>query len=471
MQQSPIRSILTEIATTSSTNAKLAILEQYKDTPLLKEFFFNCMSRMQKFYIKQIPAYTYDGVVGFTFEEALELLGDLTSRKKTGHDAIFHLKCILTALHPDDAYLIERIIQKDAKIGMGTTQVNKVYPKLIKDTPYMGAKPFNMKDITKLFDSAKKKGNPVIMDIKMDGRYANVIISDGNVELESRQGEPNNFIDAKFAIELATLPDGVLNGELTIPSISRYISNGLIASIVDITKKGCNTSDILSFNKGCEYGTFEEVLDMITFTTWDRITLEEYSNCHSSMPYYERKIILTDMLLNASLGGGNSNVHLIKSKSVTSIQEALEFFTEVVEEGEEGLIAKAFDGEWKDGKPSTQLKFKKEVHVDLEIVSFNYGTPGTKNENWISSINVKSSCGLLNTSPGGLSEDKMKWVTANQDSLAGTILQVKCNGVSHNSKGQYALLHPVCDEFRTDKSVANTLAECLDIDRMALELK
>ena len=65
-----------------------------------------------------------------------------SSRKLTGIAALEYLRDILESCIPDDAYVIERIISKDLKIGMGGN-INKVFPKLIEETPYMGAKPFD----------------------------------------------------------------------------------------------------------------------------------------------------------------------------------------------------------------------------------------------------------------------------------------------------------------------------------------
>jgi ATP-dependent DNA ligase len=122
------------------------------------------------------------------------------------------------------------------------------------------------------------------------------------------------------------------------------------------------------------------------------------------------------------------------------------------------------DGVWADTKPSYQIKVKKEMNLDLRVVGFNYGEKGTKNENFISSLNVESEEGLLKTKPQGLDEDEMEYVTNNQDKLLGKIVEIKCSGLSQNSKGEYSTLHPVFKGFRDDKDTANTLAECVEIN-------
>ena len=61
-------------------------------------------------------------------------------------------------------------------------------------------------------------------------------------------------------------------------------------------------------------------------------------------------------------------------------------------------------------------------------------------------------------------KDDMEYITANQDALIGKILEIKCSGLSQDNKGNYSVLHPVYKLIRTDKSIANTLTECIEIN-------
>ena len=146
-----IKQIFDEIAAESSTNKKTEILAKYKDNDLLKRVLYLALSKRIKFYIKQIPSYTRLETHTHTLEAALEGLELLSKRSVTGGEAIQHLREILMCCQPDDAYIIERIIDKDPKIGVGRTFVNKVWSKLVEETPYMGAKPFEVALIKKLF--------------------------------------------------------------------------------------------------------------------------------------------------------------------------------------------------------------------------------------------------------------------------------------------------------------------------------
>jgi DNA ligase-1 len=464
-----IKQIFDEIASTSGNNAKIEILSKYKENQLLKQVLYMANSKRVKFFIKQIPEYTPNG--GHSLEMALIALDALITRKVTGAEATGYLKSVLTSLSSEDAYIIERIIEKDCKIGMGTTFMNKVFKDLIEDTPYMGAISFDEKKARAIF----AKGGRGISQIKMDGRYCNAIIRGGEVELESRSGETTHVIGAKFLAELANFEDCVLNGELTMDGVPRYESNGMIASIIDICGKKSERTEkehakkLEAFEK--KHGSFEEALNSIRYTVWDTISIDEYFNKSSKTPYLNRLANVERIIRE----GASTMVKMIESRVVHSYKEAMDHFQEVLAtevDGvpQEGTILKSETGDWKDGKPTWQIKMKLEMDVDLVIVGFNYGTKGTKNENVISSLNCETSDGLLKTRPQGIKEDMMKFITENQDNLMGKVVQVKCNGLSHDKDGNYSLLYPAFMMVREDKNTCDSLESIKEIENMVKSL-
>jgi DNA ligase-1 len=461
-----IKEIFDEIAAEGGTNAKVAILTKYVDNELLKRVLYMANSKRVKFYIKQLPEYTPDNNGSETLEWALDGLKFITDRTYTGTEAINWLVVLLSALSTDDAYILERIIDKDCKIGLGTTYMNKVFKGLIEDTPYMGAVSFDEKKARKVFE----KGAKGISQIKMDGRYCNAIIRNGEVEMESRQGEPTILTGAKFMNELTSFEDCVLNGELTMDGVTRYESNGIIASLIDICSKRDSRTDKENDKKLTNFedkhGSFTGALERIRYTVWDRLTVDEYFDKSSKLKYAERLAYLERLIENAN----PSSVKMIESTIVHSYAQAMTHFQEVLAEGEEGTILKAWDGEWKDGKPTWQIKMKLEMDVDLRITGFNYGGKGTKNEFLISSFNAESSDGLVKTKPQGLKEDMMKFVTENQDKLLGTILQCKSCGLSSDSNGNYSMLHPAFVMLRDDKDTCDSLESIKEIENMVKTL-
>lgn len=464
-----IKEIFDEINSVSGDKDKMAVLAKYKDNDLLKQVLYLCKSKRVKYYIKQLPDYEPDNTGSAeTLAWGLHGLIAISDRKYTGHDATKWLQIVLSGLDVDDAYIIERIIDKDPKIGMGTTFINKVFGEFIEDTPYMGAISFDEKKAKAIFNGGKKG----VSQIKMDGRYCNAIIRNGDVELESRSGEPTIITDALFIKELAKFDDCVLNGELTIKGVPRYESNGIIASLIDISSKYSerthdeNIKKVAAFEK--KHGPMEEWVNRITYTVWDTISVEEYFTKKSKTPYADRLGNCRQLLVKA---GDPSMVQLIESRLVSSYAEAMAHFQEVLStevDGvpQEGTILKAVDGEWKDGKPVWQIKMKLEMDVDLKVVGFNYGTKGTKNENVISSLSCESSDGLVKTRPQGIKEDMMKEITENQDKWLGKIVQVKCNGLSSNIDGEYSLMYPSFICLRDDKDTCDSLESIKEIENM-----
>lgn len=460
-----IREILNEITATSGTNDKMAVLRKYELNSTLKTVLYLAHSKRVKYYIKQIPEYTpcKDGIPA-DITWALGALEDIQNRTVTGGEAVAQLRYILTQLDEDDAKVIELIIGKSTKINLGTTNINKVFKGLIEKTPYQGAKSFSEKLARDIF----KKFGYAYSDVKMDGRYANCLIDNGEIEFESRQGEKTYIpMNSTLVKELSTFGDGVLNGELTMVGLDRYTSNGIIASIVDIEGKREERGEVATNKKlvafAKKHGDYQENIDKIRYTVWDSITLNDYFNKKSDTPYNER----LDYLYKKTPILDCTRISIVERKKVYSYEEAMEHFQEMLLRGEEGTILKGPTATWKDGKPTWQVKMKLDMNIDLKIVGFEFGEKGTKNENVYSTINLETSCGTLKTNASGMKEVMMADITERSEELLGTIVEIRCSGLSQNSRGDWSTLHPSVVELRDDKDTCDSLTSAKEIEDMA----
>lgn len=442
--------LLKQLQQEPSTNAKKVLLSDFSNKyPLLELILYLGLSKRIRFYIKQIPDYVNVSTNVCTIESDLDKLAKIYNREITGNAAKDYLKEILES--SSEPELIERIVLKDLKIGVGRTEINKVIPKLIEKPPYMGAISYNEDKLVKLLEKEKV----LYSQLKMDGRYANAIIEEGKVYLESRDGSPTYLDDFPFVKELEKFPNCVLNGELTISNTDRYTSNGIIASLVSFNtklKEGNLTQKELSKLQEKFYKKHGTEPFNIVYTVWDYLTLEEYDNASSDKPYKERFNTLKDLISEDSI-----NIDLIPSVTVRSISQIKEQFIEAINNNQEGLVIKSLEGKYKSGKPVYQIKYKLEETYDLRVTAFNYGTKGTKNENVISTMDVVSGCGLLKTTAGGIKEEEMQDITNRQEELLNTIVEIKCCGLSKNREGEYSLLHPSFVRFRDDKTEADSL--------------
>jgi DNA ligase-1 len=463
-----MNNILNAIRETASKNEKESIIRQNKDNTLFRLLLEMTYSPLIKFGIKAIPAPLETTGELLSLEQALNELKPLMTREITGHSATYYLACILGHLEPDNKDIIEKVINRSLKLGCSTSTINKAIEKnFIKEAPYMGCKPYSSKAVDALFD----KYDTVYSQVKLDGRYTNVVIDNG-ISMESRQGLPTDFgshFDFLLGLDEVYGEPLVLHGELVMHDIDRYTANGIISSIVSISDKLQDGEDVskelTKFQK--EHGeTYDEMLSRVSIVTWDFIPLSIYKSREKWSTKYSERLEILKKLINSA---NNERLSLVEIKIVKNKKEALEHFYECRNHGEEGTVLKG-DSFWVDSKPSFQIKLKTECLIELIIKSPKFGGKLTKNKNLISSLNVESSDGLLKTTPAGMSEKVMAWVTENINDLIGTIITVKCNGISHDRDGNYSCLHPVVMEFRTDKNIANSLEECLEIDMASLEL-
>ena len=395
-----IKKIFDLISNEPSTLKKMEILKENKDVENLKTVLYLTYSPRIKFYIKNLPEYINNGN-NINLFDSLNKLYLIYNRQVTGHDSINLLKEILSDSDNSDSYVIERIIQKDLRIGMGESNINKIFPKLIEETPYMGAKSFSPELIKKLFIENQEN----FSQLKVDGRYCNAIITE-EVFTESRNGEETP-LRGELQSELKNFKGWVLNGELTMEGFNRYKSNGMIHSIITIEKKKSVgedvTKEINKFEK--EHIPYKDALNLITYTCWDIIEIAEYFNGLSKTPYSVRLKTLEGLIEKFEC----RKIKLIDTKIVTNYDSAIEHFKSLIHHNLEGTILKSPNGIWKDGKHPWQVKLKLEMDCELKIVGFNYGTG--KNQNIISSLNCESSCGNLKSKPTGIKESMMKYIT------------------------------------------------------------
>lgn len=458
--------IIELLRATPGLNDKRAILREHKDDELFQRVLTYTFDPRITFGIKKIPDYTMTNK-NRPLIWGIDSLKVLEGRFTTGNDAIKHLSDVLSELSESDAQTVKWIIAKDFKAGFGISLVNdEMKPFQIYLPAYMGAISYNEKKLEKIFAT-----NPyAYSEVKMDGRYLNIVAKSDGIFLESRGGKPNPLMGA-LVQEAKTFRnhvgyDCVINGELMLKGEKdRYKANGIISSFVSIAQKAHDGKDITKEAKKFEESndmTLEEVKERITLVAWDFIHFDDYKAKISNTSRSQRLVAIEEAI------EATGSFEIIEYRIVNNKTEAIEHFQEMLARGEEGTILKGSNGTWKDGKPVWQMKMKKFDNYDLRITGFNFGTKGTKNENVISSLNVESEEGELRTSPGGIKEDMMKYITENMDLLLGTIVEVKACGVSKDSDGKYSLLHPSFVQFRDDKNVATTLEECLEISNSHL---
>ena len=429
-----ILQILESIAATSSKLEKEAIITRECGNSVLTKVFRQAYEPRITYGIKKIPSYKpIDSL--YSLDSALGLLMDtLATRQYTGQKAIDFVAEILSHLSLPDAEVISRVLNRDLRIGCSTSTINKVFPKLISEYPYMQ---YSLLSKVKSDDYTWKEG--VFAQTKEDGLYASINhYADGELVALTRQGAelPSEYLSDIFAtIKSFYATDMQYHGEILVKRdgkiLPREIANGIVNSI---SKNGAMAD-------GCS----------LMYVIWDMVSLKDIEAGISHTKYGDRFAKLSSFKQDG-------HVKLVESTLVHSKEEAFAVYSKSLSEGKEGVMLKCYDLPWKDHKSTRGCKLKLEVDVDLEIIGFTEGKG--KRSNTFGAITCKSSDRLLSADVSGFDDETLLYAHVNRDKLIGTIMTVKANEVMKGSPA--SLFLPRWSEFRQDKTKADTYQEILD---------
>ena len=434
-----LKDILNELNESNSSNYKLDILKKYKGNSELKKLLEltynrnkynfnvskNCIIKDNPSILESNGSKTVDELLS-----ALEILGEGTIRGNEAHQFVYnHLKC----LDNDNKEIFLNVLGRDLKIGLNVKSINKVFKNLIPKPNYMRCAVLSEKTL-------KKIKFPAFIQLKMDGTYREIHVADGQVSGKTRSGE--EYFNPVLFKEMENFPNGFYTGELTIEGESRFTGNGLINSLNPPYEK-------------------------ITFTVWDYLTDEDYLE-KTKTPYYSRFESLSDIIEKHK----SNRVKLVPNHEVNSIDEALKYVSDWMEQGLEGGVLKDKNNVFKNGTSGTQLKIKLKVDAEMRITGFTDGTIGTKREGKIGAIQFSNDEGTIKGQCSGFSDEELDLFTKNKDNLIGRIISVEFNDlVKSENNDYYALSHPRFIEIRNDKDETDTLEKVIQLRDMAKGLK
>jgi hypothetical protein len=430
---SNIAKIIRELKAEPGKNAKLAILAKHKDNELLKAVLKAALDPYTTYFIKKIPGYTPTTKPTVTLEGALERLSMFTTRTVTGQKAIDFLAATLNSMSADDAFVYERVIEKDLDCGVQESSVNKVWKKMIPTYPCLLAKGYDE-------DTVANISYPAYSQLKLDGMRVNIFNSGGIITFRGRSGKGIDLLGVLDKEMLKIIPDGkVLDGELILVEadgthMPRKKGNGIL-------------------NKAIKGTISEKEARMVRAIVWDVIPEKDFFNEKCKTPYHKRFAELKTIVK------GNY-VSIVETRDVNSLDEAIEHFEEMLVRGEEGTLLKNRDHIWEDKRSKDLIKMKAEKDADLVVVDWIEGTG--KYKGMMGAAICQSSDGKVEVSiGGGWSDDQRKELT--REKIMGKIVTVLYNErIKSKEKGREhidSLFLPRVVEIREDKNVANSSKE------------
>lgn len=426
--------IIQQVAATSSTKEKQAILEANKENRTLLSTFLYAENPRYNFWIKG-----FDIAVGTVGGKELSLyaftqLDRLINREITGNAARKFLADLLREHTPDSAIIINRIVNRDLRCKCGTAIVNKVWKNLIPEYPMMLCDKFNEKT-----EKYLRSKDSFVVQNKSDGGRINIKVGqDGNVSYHSRNGSTLELF-GRFDEQFKNFPGLIFDGELLVKTedgiVNRQKSNGYYTKAV----RGTLT---------------KEESELFVVVLWDVIPETALIGQIISNPYNERLSYLVKMV--DSLPNNNS-VEVTEYELVHSIEECLAFYDKMRLRGEEGAIIKVSDSLWEDRRSKNQIKLKAEDEGDFLCTGWTEGTGDFVG--MMGSLQCQTACGKVKFSVG--SGFKVADRT-DGDQYIGKIIKCRYNEIisSRDRKdGTLSLFLPIFDSVRWDKTTANTMEE------------
>jgi len=427
-----INAIFNDLASNASRNYKLEKLREHQGNETLREVIRLALCPFTQFYQRKIPAYTRDPKFNtMTLGFAMQQLYSLSSREVTGNAAIEFLRNLLSSLDPDDAKVIERIIDKSLDCGVQVSTANDVWPGLITEYPCMLCSPFEQK----LVDKIKF---PAYAQMKMDGMRFNAIVRDGKCEFRSRNGKEILLLgnlEQEF-IALAGSVDCVFDGELLVmlegdhQFADRQTGNGIL-------------------NKANKGTISAKEAALVHATVWDLIPYVQFVDGYCGTPYAKRYATLQAIIAKQKADG--KKIWNVTSTIVQTLEEAQEIFQGYLAEGYEGIILKDGNGAWEDKRAKHQIKFKGELECDLKIVAIEEGTG--KYAGMLGAIVCESSDGKIKVNVGSGFNDAHRKNLGKE--ILDKIVAIKYNSRIKNKLGDESLFLPIFIEIRDDKDIAD----------------
>lgn len=454
-----ILNIIKQLRATRSKNEKQAILEANKANDDLKEFFRLALDPFILFYAKKDFGHIHEGELKISLKDGMAYLRDnIATRQITGNAALDGLRSVMEQMLSEDVEVMRLILKKDPDCGVDTTAL-KVWPGLYKEYPVLLSESFDQKYWDKNFANKKL----FAVQLKGDGGRTNIIIRNGVVSVMSRVGNELN-LHGRFDCLAERFNNIMIDGELVAfkdgKFLSRKQSNGI-------------------FTKAIRGTISKDEADMMHLMAWDTVPITVFDGKEESAEYLERFTNLTNLFANYN----PTLISIIESRIVSTQEEAMGFYLEMRERGEEGAMIKTLEHKWSNTRSKEILKLKNIATVELKVVGANEGEGVLKGN--LGSLILETECGKLNVNCSGfpLKLRSQIWANINNEPVTysavvdcdsvyntvnpgdttiniGSILEIKYNELINDKRtGKHSLFLPRFDKERLDKTHANTLEE------------
>ena len=348
MNSDEIFNLTREITRAGGANRKMALLVDE-----LKPYLKAAYDPYVRYYTVKVNSFAvYNRGKDLFSQETWELLADLSARRLSGKLAEEIVEMQLNDLTVDSALLLQRILDKDLRMGVGVKTINKRFPHLVPTHDVM---------LAKLYEPNRVQfpcyGSPKIDGVRAIFKRGNFYSRNGHVfkGLQNLKESLDNLCQGK---DIPTL-----DGELTVKNTSFQEGSGLIR----------NDHAVLD----AQFSIFELPELQDTFT---------------------QRIKLIKTL-------DTTNIRPIAHLPLKNHDEVLAFYKKCRGLGYEGSVIKPWDYIYKGTRSYDWMKMKDVLSIDAPITGFYEGTG--KYKGMLGGVTIEIN-GVTVKVGGGFSDEQRK---------------------------------------------------------------
>jgi len=349
------------------------------------------------------------------------------SLRKEAHDLVNRSPFTL-----EQRKMLAKILTKRVNIGIGAKLINKALGKALVPDPSLMLAQDDESEIS--------KWPTIVVEEKYDGVRVIALIKEGSVSYFTRSFNelPGRCLQ-KITGELLSLIEGV-----TLPASGIFLDGEL----TDLNRKSVS-GKVTQMLKGNPQDSIGDDMLYNIFDVEDSSTLDKGKG---DSPFYDRRALLSLMFSNNPLSS------LVLASSIMTDDHSLihKRYKEIVELGGEGVIVKSPNHIYECKRSKSWIKIKEVNDCDLVIKGWYPGEG--KREGFIGGLICEDSSGEVKVKVGsGFTEEDLKGLSADPDSLIGKVVAVQYNVVINDKSGGWSLFLPRFVEVREDKDEADDM--------------
>jgi DNA ligase-1 len=349
------------------------------------------------------------------------------SLRKEAHDLVNRSPFTL-----EQRKMLAKILTKRVNIGIGAKLINKALGKALVPDPSLMLAQDDESEIS--------KWPTIVVEEKYDGVRVIALIKEGSVSYFTRSFNelPGRCLQ-KITGELLSLIEGV-----TLPASGIFLDGEL----TDLNRKSVS-GKVTQMLKGNPQDSIGDDMLYNIFDVEDSSTLDRGKG---DSPFYDRRALLSLMFANKPLSS------LVLASSIMTDDHSLihKRYKEIVDLGGEGVIVKSPNHIYECKRSKSWIKIKEVNDCDLIIKGWYPGEG--KREGFIGGLICEDSSGEVKVKVGsGFTEEDLKGLSADPDSLIDKVVAVQYNVVINDKSGGWSLFLPRFVEVREDKDEADDM--------------